>query len=69
MQVIGCKECGSLSIEFGNVFVDVNLKKVNLCETCQESKTETTNYFFCSLACFSAFMLKAVDGKAEFKMK
>lgn len=70
MQVIHCANCNGSSIGLGTVSVDVTFSKhSHACEHCNSTKTETQHTFFCSTACFYAYMLKVVNGEAEMKWK
>jgi hypothetical protein len=70
MQIIYCKECGGgSSIGLESVSVNVELSMHHHCDICRHGRTETQTYFFCSLACFLAYVNKVAQGKAEFKFK
>ena len=69
MQIIHCNECGGDNIALESVSVDVNLSMHHHCDKCYHSHEEKQTYFFCSLACFIAYVNKVAQGKAEFRFK
>ena len=69
MQIIHCNECGGSDIALDSISVTVNLEKHSHCDKCYHGHTETQTYFFCSLACFRAYISKVAQEKAEFRFK
>lgn len=70
MQIILCENCKQSSIPFGQVSVDIDLKKSEkCCEHCNSTKNEAQHYFFCSMNCFMEYMRKVIEGKKTFKWK
>lgn len=69
MQIVRCNECGGDHIGLKSVSVDVTLSMHHHCDTCYHGHDENQTYFFCSLACFLAYVNKVAQGKAEFKFK
>ena len=67
MQIIHCDECGGTGIGLDSVAVDVNLNKSHACDMCRNTKTDTTQYFFCSQKCFDRYIKKVYLGEAEFQ--
>jgi len=67
MQVVCCDNCGNSHIALDAVSVNVLLTKMKHCDKCYNSKEQVTSYFFCSEDCFSTYIRKVVEKKAEFK--
>ena len=59
MQVIGCKNCGNSHVGFGNICVDLTFTKhVRCCESCNNIRTDSQYFYFCSLKCLKEYMIK-----------
>ena len=69
LQIIECENCRKSSIPLDAISVNVNFNKSSWCDSCNQSKSETQSYFFCTKDCFLKFIDKVVGGQKEFKWK
>lgn len=57
MQVIKCKNCGNSHVGLGNIMVNLTFSKSENCRyECNNIKTNTENWFFCSPECCENYM-------------
>jgi hypothetical protein len=64
MQIVECDYCGNSSLPFGNVSIDLTLRKSEiLCKHCNNISNETQSLMFCTIGCLVEYMKEVIDGK------
>ena len=61
MQAVPCRKCACTTFPTESVTVSLELSAGSYCEHCRNSAAHTGHLFFCSVACFLAFMAKTPE--------
>lgn len=64
MQIVTCEYCGNSSLPFGNISVELTLRKSEItCKHCNGIRDEHQGMMFCTIGCLVEYMKEVLDGK------